>query len=628
MGVEIGGGAEVGRSRGFFGGLLVVALTALLIAAPAAAEWRTATAVPGVSAADPDTAVEVGLSDDGGAAIAYRSGGQVRVATRETAAGSWSNQTIQETPAGSSSLDLEMNAAGDVAVGFLVDQAGGLAAVAYRPAGGSWEPTSILDTNTLDGGAGTLDLAINSDGDVVAGWSAHETGTPPKNVVRAVVRQKSGQWPAVDAYDTLVKEDDETGGGGVVLAPTPCGGPAVAIDDAGHALALWSGVYASFERSGGTEEVLCGLSKSNYEGGSWGGRWDITTRPPVGYMATSGSGPFVGAPVAASEPVRGALTLAFIEDTNVPGGVSGWATVTTAGRVDEGPIDGRETRRIGIAGEPAVGATGGYRAISTVETDDSGTDHAARAATGKAYFGFPLGATLTTAALTNPAIDAGGDNSAFALFDDHVPTRKVVAWTANGGGAFMGPKTLIEGNTTTPDVAANCHGDALFAAGGPAGLYFADYVSGNTTCGSGEDKPENAPGDGAEPSSATPPSSGPLEIVVGPPRSTDNGRVRVVLTTPKGGDAVFRGSAWIEAGGPATGSTKKRIVVTKKSVTFPGPGTQMIVLAPNARARRVIRRQGRLAAKLSIVFTAPGDPVATASRSILFKVHKGPEQGK
>jgi hypothetical protein len=580
--------------------LLVAALTALLIAAaPAAAEWQTATAVPGISAVDSNTAVEVGLSDDGGAAIAYRSGGQVRVATRETATGSWSNETIQETPAGSSSLDLEMNAAGDVAVGFLVDQAGGLAAVAYRPAGGPWEPTSILDMNTLGGGAGTLDLAINSHGDVVAGWSAHETGTPPKNVIRAVVRQKSGQWPAAGAYDTLVKEDDETGGGGAVFAPTPCGGPAVAIDDAGHALALWSGVYASFERSGGTEEVLCGLSKSNYEGGSWGSRWDITTRPPVGYMATSGSGPFVGAPVAASEPVRGALTLAFIEDTNVPGGVNGWATVTTAGRVDEGPIDGRETRRIGVAGDLAVGATGGFRAISTSEQDEveapAGTPgYAARAAIGRAYFGFPLGATLTTEALRSPAIDAGGDNSAFALFESVLPTRRVLAWTASPGGAFVGPDVLIENNTTTPDVAANGNGEALAAAGAATGILYADYRS-----GSAEEAPRQ------------PANKKPAKIVVKGARPTGDGKVRLIIATPKAGIAVFLGSASVT-----------------KTVALPRPGTRTILLAPNRKARRVIRRSGKLTARLSIAFSAPGDPVGIASRDIFFRAPKGKSKGR
>jgi hypothetical protein len=301
-------------------------------------------------------------------------------------------------------------------------------------------------------------------------------------------------------------------------------------------------------------------------------------------MATSGSGPFVGAPVAASEPARGALTLAFIEDTNVPGGVNGWATVTTAGRVDQGPIDGRETRRIGIAGESAVGATGGYRAISTVETDDSGTGHAARAATGKAYFGFPLGATLTTAALANPAIDAGGNNSGFALFEAPYPTPRVEAWTAGLDGAFVGPVTLAEGTTTPPGVAADGDGEALAAAGGGTGVLYADYRS----------------------ASAEEASRQPTTIVVRRARSTRDGKVRLLIIAPKAGVAVFLGSASVT-----------------KTVALPGPGTRTILLAPNRKARRVVKKRGKLGAKLSIAFSAPGDPVGTASRRILFRAPKG-----
>lgn len=207
------GGKAIHGARRILGALLPLALTALLIlAAPAAAEWQPATAVPGAPAPQPGTEVEVGISDDGGAAIAYRSGDQVRVATRETADDGWSKETLQSPPSASSSLDLEMNAAGDVAVGYLIDQIGGGATVAYKPAGGRWEPTALLDANTLNGMDGILDLAINSAGDVVAGWSAREAGTPPRNAIRAVVRRKAESWPAV--YDTVAREDDETRGPG------------------------------------------------------------------------------------------------------------------------------------------------------------------------------------------------------------------------------------------------------------------------------------------------------------------------------------------------------------------------------------------------------------------------------
>ncbi len=618
---------------------------ALAIAAPATASWQPATEVPASTGVTSGSATAAGLADDGAAAIAYVSESAIRVATRGTAGGPWAIETLESEALGSSDLQLEMNAAGDAVAAWRLSSGSGFIAVAYRPAGGAWEERKFLD-DALLAGSGHLDVAINSRGDAIVGWSAAAPGSPPQNVIRAVIRAKAGPWPALDSYATVVSEDDLTTAG-TILGDPGCQGPAVAIDDAGNAIAAWSSAYGSFSRSlGAKEQIVCGVRTARWNGASWGIPANLTARPAIGYMLTSGGtpAPSAGTPVAAADPVSGKLVLAFRNSFDaIDGGKNNafrfsenWSSAIYGGTVAAGPGAVVETPSIGSIGELAVGVGGSNQAVSTWESDGIPglTSYAARAGSGAA--GSPLSlAPLTSEALVAAAADAGGDGRAFAVFEDQFPTRRVLAWTAALGQGFAPTGPLFTGITATPSLAANCHGDAIVAAGGSAGALYADYLSGETgACGSGAGGGGGGPA-GTQPSAGG--TAGPLPLPgAGPPGnviklkapiSSPDGGVVLVVTFPGAGIAALKGTAKVDSAQLARVSAKRTIVVTRKTVTVRSAGSLSLKLVPTAVAKQLLSKQGRLTAQLAIAFTPTGGSARTVKRDVTFKLPRSTPAG-
>ena len=90
---------------------------------------------------------------------------------------------------------------------------------AVRPAGGAWQPPSVLSAVSRDEySSGVLDLAVSANGDAVAVWLMTAGAS---SVVQAAVRPAGGAWqPPVD----LARDAHE---------------PQVAIDSSGNAIATW-----------------------------------------------------------------------------------------------------------------------------------------------------------------------------------------------------------------------------------------------------------------------------------------------------------------------------------------------------------------------------------------------------
>jgi hypothetical protein len=605
--------------RRFWIGPATLVAACLLITAPASAVgWEATTPVPGAGAAGAGQPSVAGLADDGAAAILYRSGADTYAASREAFGSAWSVKELAALTSGTEDLRLDMNAAGDAVAAWRLSDGSGFVFAAYKPAGGPWEAAQKLDDDTF--GSGRLDVAINSSGTAIVGWNAVEAGSPPRLAIRTAMRTKAGAWPATDSYTTANSEENETTGSVYAVG---CGGPAVAIDDAGRALVAWSSPYGSLHRSF-DEVVVCGVRTSLWGAGTWSPASDLTPRPAIGNDSSSGApAPDAGLPVASSDSKSGDLTLAFRYSADAFDDVAGqpfvkdgWSTAVFGGNVASGPAGSVETASIGVSGEVAVAAAGSYAAAATWETDGVPItpSYSARIGAGAGGSAFALG-TLSTSQLDNPSVAVGDDGRSFFVFEDPL-AHAALAWVGSAGvGA---PRTILTATTSAPTVAANCHGDGLVAVGSGTGLYYAEYRGGEIgACGSGEEEGSgeesgggsggggDGPGAGSTPPVAVPPRAtlGPSGsvVVVKASKSLADGSVEVTISFPGPGRVAFKGTVG------------KTVVVSRKA-SVRGAGKAIFKLMPNAAGKRLLERAGKLSVRMAITFTPSAGPGETELR--------------
>jgi hypothetical protein len=117
-----------------------------------------------------------------------------------------------------------------------------------------------------------------------------------------------------------------------------------------------------------------------------------------------------------------------------------------------------------------------------------------------------------------------------------------------------------------------------------------------------------------------PPPSGPRRgMVAEKATSLPNGRVRIKLSLPYGGELTFRATAKVPQ--RLHGSAKKTVVVAAKTVDAKGAGagSKLYELAPNNPGRKLAKKWGTLHAKLTIVLGPDDEEPQTATIPIAFK---------
>lgn len=599
--------------------LLAVAAAALVAAAPAGAAWQETAKVPGTGAPAFPNGTATGISADGGAAIAYRNGNDIVVATREAAGGAWALKSFSELGAGLEDLALDMNPAGDLVVAWEAED--DFVTAAYKPAGGVWEAHKVLDNNAnLDG---EVDVSINTAGTAVVAWEGGKSTPTPTDEIRTVIRAKAGPWPATNGFVVAASEPH---GGAEVLAIT-CSGPTVAIDDLGRVLAAWSSIYGSFDLLF-EEPGFCGVRTTIWNGASWTAPSDLTPRPAIGFGATTDQpAPSAGTPVADADPVSGKLTLAFRHsadsydfDEEEFFNDSGWSNAVYGGTVAGGPTGDVESSVIGAIGELAVAVNGGHAAVASWEFDGQFEGQfSTRSVVGASGIGLALTALSTALDPRNPTATIGGDGRPFIAFEDLTGSNAALAWTGPPNQALCPPRTILAPTTSAPSAAANAAGDGIVAVANATGLYYADYSADTAGCGGSE--PGGGGGGGPSPSPPAPelPSN---KATVKAPKSLPDGKVEVVVTVPGAGSLVLKGTAKVDSADLARASTKKTIVVTQKSAKATKAGKMTFKLAPSSKASKVVEKRGKLSAKLAITFTPSGGSAATTTKTVVFKAPK------
>jgi hypothetical protein len=613
---------RLGRiARARFAVLVVLGAASLAAAAPAGASWQETAKVPSSGAPGFPFNIAAGLSEDGGGAMAYRSADDLVVATREQAGGAWALKSFSELGFGLEDMDLDMNAAGDIVVGWFAQD--DFATVAYKPAGGAWEAHKVLDNNA--NGDGGVDVAINTAGTAIVAWNAGKSTPSPTDEIRAVIRPKAGPWPATNGYAVAASEPH----GGAEVFAIGCGGPAVAIDDLGRVLAAWSSVYGSFDLLF-EEPGFCGVRTTIWNGASWTAPNDLTPRPAIGFKATTDQpAPSAGTPDADADPVSGKLNLAFrysadSYDFNEEEFFNdeGWSNVVYGGTVAGGPTGGVESSVIGAIGELAVAVNGSHAAVASWEFDGQPEGQwSTRSVVGASGTGLALTPLGTAPERRHPTAAIGGDGRPFIGFQDLTGSKSALAWTASPSQALCPPRTILAPTASAPSAAANAAGDGIVAAANATGLYYADYSSDTAGCGGSE---PGGGGGGPIPSQAGPPAPEPLsnKVTVKAPKSLPDGKVEVVVAVPGAGSLGLKGTAKVDSADLARASAKKTIVVTQKSAKATKAGKLTFKLAPNSKAAKVVKKQGKLSAKLAITFTPSGGSAATTTKTVVFKAPK------
>ena len=617
-----------GIARARIAVVLATAAAVLVAAVPAGAAWQEAAKVPGTAAPAFPNGTATGLSDDGGAALAYRSGNDIVVATRETAGGAWALESFSELAIGLEGLALDMNPAGDLVVGWEAD--GDFITAAYKPAGGAWEAPIVLDNNA--NGNGEVDVAINTAGAAVIAWEAGKSTPSPTDEIRTVIRAKAGPWPATNGYVVAASEPS----GGAETFEIDCSGPTVAIDDLGRVLAAWSSPYGSFDLLF-SEPGFCGVRKTIWNGSTWTAS-DLTPRPAIGFEATIDQpAPSASTPVADADPVSGKLTLAFRYsadsydfDEEEFFSDSGWSNVVYGGTVASGPTGAVESDSLGAIGDLAVAANGGHATVASWEWDGQFEgNYATRSVVGASGSGLALTPLSSALDPRNPAAAIGGDGRPFLAFEDLTGSNSALVWTGPPGQVLCPPLTLLSPTTSAPSAAANAAGAGIVAIANNTGLYYADYGADTADCnggngggGGGGEGGGGGGGGGAPPSPPSPPAPPSNAIEIKAPKSLSDGKVEVAVSFPGAGAVVLKGTAKVAAADLARASAKKTIVVTQKSAKVAGSGKTVFKLAPTSKAAKLVKKKGKLAAQLAITFTPAGGSAATTTRPIVFKAAK------
>ncbi len=607
------------------------AVVSLALAASASAAWQATTKVPSSGAVADFTAPAVGLAGNGAASILYRDGSDMYVASRESAAGAWTRKQLWPEAGGSRSLVLDMNAAGDAVAAYRLSDGSGFVGVAYKPAGGAWEANAFLD-NSAGSSSGQVDVEINSAGTAIVAWGSTKAGSPVKNQVRVAFKTKAGSWPALNGYSTAVDETADWTGDVYAVS---CGGPAVAIDDLGRVFVAYASPYASFNALF-DEPVVCGVRTALWNGSTWSAPSDLTPRPPIGYESGSTeAAPDVSTPVASADSASGKLSLAFRfsadaydQDAEEFFNDQGWSTAiyggTVAAGVSGGPL---ETPSIGAIGELAVEAQGTHAALASYCLRRPVRRRISWRAAAPASAGSPFGiGPLLSKDLKQPGAAIGGDGRPFYVFEDPAGANSALAWTGPAGQALCAVRTLLAPTTSSVAVAANGGGDGIAAVGNNTGLYYADFLAAEPGCepgGGGGGGWRNQPGgEGNPPAPPGPPAPPSHAITVKAPKSLTDGKVELAIAFPGPGKVVLKGTAKVASSDLARAAATKTIVVTQKNATVKGAGKVIFKLVPNSSAKKVIKKKGKLSAKLAIVFTPSSGGSATTIKTIVFKAPK------
>lgn len=279
-----------------------VAAALALGAGVLAADWKTPVAIPGYTGNFALGYPEVSVAPDHSIAVAWEeNGGEPWVATRTGASGGWS--ALQVGPSFGYRPRIAMNAAGDLAVVWIGSDR---ISVRYRPAGGAWEPTALLELDPADVAAR---VAINAAGDVLVAWIGLDD-LATQYEIHAAFRAKSGTWPATGSYELV-------GGPANLLGELD-----VALDDAGQGAVVWTTSYAVIGGESNNQlSVLRGATRA--PGGPWSAPGDLSPRGEEGAIPCDENlpvpFPHAAAPRLGTDPASGAVVVAYAYD---PTGVS------------------------------------------------------------------------------------------------------------------------------------------------------------------------------------------------------------------------------------------------------------------------------------------------------------------
>ncbi|MGH2973287.1 MAG: PKD domain-containing protein [Solirubrobacterales bacterium] len=209
--------------------ILLVLIVAMLSTAgsASAAGWlepKDISAANEVVDGRPDVAV-----DAAGNAVAiwerHVSGEEIVEASERPAGGDWSEPEILSLPDEEGERSqVTIDAAGTAIAVWITEESIGSFVIrsAVRPPGGKWsEPEDVSDSISA---AGSPRLAIDAASEAVAVWTAFDN---PDVLVQGAVRSEDGEW----------SEPDDLSPAGQDV--TPLEAPDVAIDAAGTAIAVW-----------------------------------------------------------------------------------------------------------------------------------------------------------------------------------------------------------------------------------------------------------------------------------------------------------------------------------------------------------------------------------------------------
>lgn len=195
-----------------------------------------------------------------------------------------------------------------VAVWSAFDGTGNVVQAAERPAGGRW--SSPLTISAPGAEAGEPRLAVDAAGDAVAVWQ-NDDGTD--EVIEAVSRPAGGAWGAPIAISADGRDAES---------------PAVAIDPAGDAVAVW-------RRYDGADEIVEASTRS--AGGVWQTAIEVSEAGENAYrpqVAIDGSGDAV----AVWDRSDGVHTI--VQAASRPAGGS-WGAVTNLSASGESAVEAR-----------------------------------------------------------------------------------------------------------------------------------------------------------------------------------------------------------------------------------------------------------------------------------------------
>jgi Divergent InlB B-repeat domain len=229
--------------------IILAAFCVLLIFATSRADAAPWSGPGPVSALGADaSASEVGVDADGDATAIWTNdagaGSVVQAAYRPAGAG-WEAPVDLSGPGGEvEGADLAVDPAGDAVAVWRVTTGGNfLVQAAFKPAGGSWQPS---ETVPISGAAGeTPQVSIDEAGDAVVVYKDGAAG------IFASYRPANGSWQ-----------------GGVHISPGGAEAPDVVMNSAGAAIVVWA-------TSSGPTSVIEANSMS--PGGSWSTRQALST---------------------------------------------------------------------------------------------------------------------------------------------------------------------------------------------------------------------------------------------------------------------------------------------------------------------------------------------------------------